>query len=141
VAVPALLLASELNTAGMRFEAGVSRWFAVPLTGAGIFIFVWTVVDFVVRGRGTPNPADPPTRLVTSGPYRLSRNPMYVALVSVVIGEALWSGSRLLLIYAGLFIMAAHLRVIAYEEPTLRRTFGADYEAYSRNVPRWFFKL
>jgi protein-S-isoprenylcysteine O-methyltransferase Ste14 len=66
---------------------------------------------------------------------------MYMALVTVILGEALWFGTALLAAFAILLLVATHLRVLFYEEPTLRRLFGAEYDAYARRVPRWLFRL
>ena len=95
------------------------------------------VVDFARRGRGTPLPFDPPTALVETGLYRYVRNPMYVAVLNVILGEAAVFGSAELIGYWFSALFGFHLFVVLYEEPTLRRTFGAGYEAYCARVPRW----
>ncbi len=92
---------------------------------------------FVAKGRGTPAPIAPPRELVVSGQYRLVRNPMYVALVGVILGQALLLGRMVLLAYAAVVWAVCHLWVVAYEEPHLRRRFGASYEAYCSHVSRW----
>jgi protein-S-isoprenylcysteine O-methyltransferase Ste14 len=104
---------------------------------AGLLMVVECFVRFVVRGHGTPAPMAPPARLVVSGLYRYVRNPMYVALVAVVVGQAAWFGSSALLVYAVALWGLFHLRVILYEEPTLLREFGPSYEEYRRGVGRW----
>jgi protein-S-isoprenylcysteine O-methyltransferase Ste14 len=96
---------------------------------------------FVIRGRGTPAPVAPPSRLVVSGLYRHVRNPMYVALVAIVAGQAAWFGSYALAAYAAVLSGLFHLRVLSYEEPRLEKQFGAFYEAYRAGVPRWFPRL
>jgi len=88
-------------------------------------------------GRGTPAPFDPPRRLVIRGPYRFVRNPMYVGAGLALAGAALFYESLPLLAYGGVFLLACHLFVLSYEEPTLKRTFGPDYEAYCHHVNRW----
>jgi len=108
----------------------------VPMA-VGAACLLWCFRDFVVRGRGTPAPYDPPKKLVTTGLYRFVRNPMYIALVTVLIGEALFFGARSLWIYAGFAWLAFHLRVLLFEEPRLRELFGAEYDAYRAAVPRW----
>ncbi|MBL0715954.1 MAG: isoprenylcysteine carboxylmethyltransferase family protein [Desulfosarcina sp.] len=108
----------------------------IPFT-LGAFVSLWCVKDFVIRGRGTPAPFDPPTRLVLQGPYRYVRNPMYVGLFFVLIGEALLYASFFVLLYSLFLAAAAHIFVIFYEEPTLRRKFGERYEQYLKSVPRW----
>ena len=86
---------------------------------------------------GTPVPIDPPKKLVLEGPYRVVRNPMYWSVLFVMLGEALALRSLLLAEVACVFFAIAALFVLVYEEPTLRNKFGAAYEAYCRQVPRW----
>ncbi len=92
---------------------------------------------FALEGLGTPAPIAPTRHLVVSGLYRYVRNPMYVSVTAVVLGQALLFGDWRLLVYGGLFWLACHLFVLAYEEPTLKGTFGKEYETYRANVPRW----
>lgn len=108
---------------------------------AGLVLAGWCVLAFAVIGKGTPAPFDPPRRLVVRGPYRFVRNPMYIGGGLALVGAAVFYESGRLLAYAALFFLAAHLFVIGYEEPTLRRMFGADYEAYTARVRRWWPKL
>jgi protein-S-isoprenylcysteine O-methyltransferase Ste14 len=96
---------------------------------------------FAIHGRGTPAPVMPPTRLVVTGLYRYVRNPMYVAVLSIVIGQALLLGRRRLLAYAAIVWVAVHLFVMLYEEPALNSRFGADYAAYRTAVRRWWPRL
>jgi protein-S-isoprenylcysteine O-methyltransferase Ste14 len=120
-------------------------WFAVPLVrglgfvliAAGVLIFLETFARFAVEGLGTPAPILPPQHLVIRGSYRYVRNPMYVAGVSAVCGQALVLGDWRLLAYGLVVWLCAHLFVIGYEEPTLRRTFGSEYAAYCARVRRW----
>ncbi len=99
---------------------------------------LWYVSTFAFVGRGTPAPFAPPRRLVTRGPYRFVRNPMYIGVRLILVGAAIFYKSLPLLGYAVLFFLATHLFVVWYEEPTLRRTFGHEYEVYSRRVRRWW---
>jgi protein-S-isoprenylcysteine O-methyltransferase Ste14 len=92
---------------------------------------------FGVVGRGTPAPFDPPKRLVVRGPHRWVRNPMYVGAIMANLGWALWFESLPVAIYAVAWWLVAHLFVVFYEEPTLQRLFGAEYDAYRAAVPRW----
>jgi protein-S-isoprenylcysteine O-methyltransferase Ste14 len=92
---------------------------------------------FAIKGRGTPAPVMPPTRLVVTGLYRYVRNPMYVAVLWIVVGQALLFGSPPLLAYAAVVWLAVHLFVQLYEEPALRARFGEDYAAYTAAVRRW----
>jgi protein-S-isoprenylcysteine O-methyltransferase Ste14 len=105
---------------------------------AGAAAALWCIFTFASIGRGTPAPFDPPRRLVIQGPYRFVRNPMYIGAGLALAGAALFYQSLPLLGYAGLFLLATHLFVVWYEEPTLGRTFGQEYEAYSRQVRRWW---
>ena len=98
---------------------------------------LWCVFAFVRIGKGTPAPFDPPRRLVVRGPYRFVRNPMYIGGGLALGGAALFYESASLLAYAAAFLLAAHFFVVVYEEPTLRRGFGAEYEAYCQRVRRW----
>jgi protein-S-isoprenylcysteine O-methyltransferase Ste14 len=112
----------------------------IPFT-LGACVSLWCVKDFVVRGRGTPAPFYPPTRLVLLGPYRYVRNPMYVGLFLVLIGEAMLYTSLFVLLYSLFLVSAAHIFVVFYEEPTLRRKFGESYKQYFRSVPRWLPRM
>src|SRR5262245_57077679 len=103
----------------------------------GLVLFVDFCVRFVREGHGTPAPVAPTRYLVASGPYRWVRNPGYVAGLAMIVGQALLLGAASLLVYAAGIAVGFHLFVVLYEEPTLRRTYGAQYEAYCRAVPRW----
>lgn len=103
----------------------------------GAALAIWCVVTFVVIGRGTPAPFDPPRALVTRGPYGMVRNPMYIGAALALAGAALYYQSLPLLGYTAGFLLVTHLFVIGYEEPTLRRMFGAMYEEYCARVRRW----
>ncbi len=105
---------------------------------AGAALALWCILTFAVVGKGTPAPFDPPRRLVIRGPYRFVRNPMYVGAGLALAGAALFYHSLAVLAYTALFFVITHLFVLFYEEPTLRRTFGGEYEAYRRHVPRWW---
>ena len=107
------------------------------LVAIGTMIALWCVFTFVFIGKGTPAPFDPPRKLVIRGPYRFVRNPMYIGAGMTLAGAALFYESLSILFYTGLFFLITHLFVVFYEEPTLRRTFGVDYEAYRRRVGRW----
>ncbi|HEX9710459.1 MAG TPA: isoprenylcysteine carboxylmethyltransferase family protein [Candidatus Thermoplasmatota archaeon] len=120
------------GTIGMSQVAGA----VVAAVGAGIALSC--ILTFAFVGKGTPAPFDPPRRLVVRGPYRLVRNPMYLGAGTALGGAALYYGSPALLAYAGLFLLVTHSFVVWYEEPTLRETFGGDYEAYCRRVGRWW---
>jgi protein-S-isoprenylcysteine O-methyltransferase Ste14 len=109
------------------------------VTGAaGAAVALWCIFTFASIGRGTPAPFDPPRRLVIRSPYRFVRNPMYIGAGLALASAALFYESLPLLGYTGLFFLATHLFVVGYEEPTLRQTFGQEYEAYCRRVRRWW---
>ena len=108
---------------------------------AGAALALWSVFSFALRGKGTPAPFDPPRLLVVRGPYAFVRNPMYIGAVIALAGAALFYKSLALLAYAVFLLIITHLFVVLYEEPTLRRTFGQEYEAYRRRVGRWRPKL
>lgn len=116
---------------------GASEYAGIVLALAGGAFALWCILTFVVAGRGTPAPFDPPRRLVIRGPYRYLRNPMYLGAALALCGAALFYRSTLLFGYAALFLLVTHLFVLAYEEPTLRHLFGADYEVYCARVGRW----
>jgi len=111
---------------------------AMVVGAAGAAIALWCIFTFAFIGRGTPAPFDPPRRLVIRGPYRFVRNPMYLVAGLALASSALFYESLPLLGYMGLFFLATHIFVVWYEEPTLRRTFGQEYEAYCRQVRRWW---
>ena len=108
---------------------------------AGLIVIIQAFVRFVVEGFGTPAPVAPPERLVVGGVYRYVRNPMYVAALAAIVGQALLLGQLGLLLYAAAFWVIAAAFVRWYEEPALTRRFGADYEAYRRAVPAWLPRL
>ena len=122
---------------GQQVETGIFEYLAFPLWLMGGIILLWSFWNFLKEGRGTPAPIDPPKELVATGFYRYVRNPMYVAVLSIIIGHFLWFGYWNLLIYAIVVFVAFNTFVAYYEEPTLKRKFGAAYEEYLKRVPRW----
>jgi protein-S-isoprenylcysteine O-methyltransferase Ste14 len=137
------LPARVLARAGVRPPAalGLPQIVGMLVVAAGAALALWCILAFAFVGRGTPAPFDPPRRLVVRGPYERVRNPMYVGATLALAGAALFYRSGALLGYAALFLALAHLFVVVYEEPTLRRTFGADYDAYRRRVSRWWPRI
>jgi protein-S-isoprenylcysteine O-methyltransferase Ste14 len=119
---------------------GASQVAGMLVGAAGAALALTCIVTFVLVGKGTPAPFDPPRELVVQGPYRFIRNPMYLGAGLALAGAALFYQSTPLLGYAGLFLAVMHVFVVLYEEPTLRRTFPRDYEAYCRQVGRWWPK-
>lgn len=127
---------------GWRLEAPLLGWAGFRWIGAALFLSGMPVlggalVRFVREGRGTPAPFWPTERLVVTGLYRHVRNPMYLGVVAMILGQGLFFGSRAILLYAACAAVAFHFFVRLHEEPSLRRRFGAEYEAYCREVPRW----
>jgi protein-S-isoprenylcysteine O-methyltransferase Ste14 len=141
VALPALVAFAIPLWMGM--SAGRPARHVVPalvLLCLGTIVLLWCVREFYVAGRGTLAPWDPPRHLVTSGPYRISRNPMYIGVVTILAAWcALWD-SPTLIIYAVLFMIGFHLRVLLYEEPWAARQFGSAWDAYRARVPRWVIR-
>jgi protein-S-isoprenylcysteine O-methyltransferase Ste14 len=120
----------------------VPHWDAIGVLGlaailAGATILIWCIADFARLGRGTLAPVDPPKALVIRGLYRYVRNPMYVGVVLVLLGESALFRSTSLLLYTGVWFLIVNLFVILYEERTLRARFGESYEQYRRSVGRW----
>jgi protein-S-isoprenylcysteine O-methyltransferase Ste14 len=113
------------------------EWEAVAVIAAGAALYVWCVGRFAAVGDGTPGLWDAPKRVVAVGPYRWVRNPIYLAALVIVLGEAWLFMSPRLVAYAGVMAVFFHLFVTGYEERTLRRRFGAAYLEYRRSVPRW----
>jgi protein-S-isoprenylcysteine O-methyltransferase Ste14 len=136
------LPARVLQWAGVgRPTLGVPQVIALVVGSAGAAVALWCVGTFAFVGRGTPAPFDPPRRLVVRGPYRRLRNPMYIGAAVALGAAALFYESVALLAFTAGFLVVTHLFVIGYEEPALRRTFGAEYDAYCGEVRRWWPKL
>jgi protein-S-isoprenylcysteine O-methyltransferase Ste14 len=113
------------------------RLLGVLLVAAGVAVLLDSAARFALQGLGTPAPVLPTRHLVVTGLYRHVRNPMYVAVVSAIVGQGLILGNIRVLGYGALVWLVCHLFVLGYEEPVLRATFGADYEAFRAAVPRW----
>jgi protein-S-isoprenylcysteine O-methyltransferase Ste14 len=141
ILVPGLLLVAFpiwlMGNSPALIDVGSLRWCALPFWTVGGVTMLWCFYDFTTKGRGTPAPIDPPRELVASGPYRCVRNPMYVAGLTALLGHALWWPSLSLIAAPAIFFLATHTFVTLYEEPNLRKKFGAAYEQYCRDVPRW----
>ena len=120
-----------LALSGRATPAGV----IVMLAGATLVLV--SVGAFVLRGQGTPAPFDSPRRFVAVGPYRHLRNPMYVGVVTVLVGLGLAQRSPSIVIFAFVWLAGAHLFVVGFEEPNLRAKFSAEYQNYCKAVPRW----
>jgi protein-S-isoprenylcysteine O-methyltransferase Ste14 len=119
----------------------LTRAIGVILILAGAPGLVGSFARFALQGLGTPAPIAPTRHLVVTGLYRFVRNPMYLAVSAIILGQALVLGDWRLVVYGAVFWIACHLFVVAYEEPTLQQAFGAEYEAFRANVPRWIPRL
>jgi protein-S-isoprenylcysteine O-methyltransferase Ste14 len=131
---------------GWQVQDPLPYWTPLRVVGAvlliaGVAVAAQAFVRFVVEGLGTPAPVAAPERLVVGGLYRYVRNPMYVALLVAIVGEALLLGQVSLLAYAAVVGVITNLFVRFYEEPALRGRFGDQYEAYRRAVPGWWPRL
>jgi len=109
--------------------------------GLGAVLLGACIWEFARSGLGTLSPIDPPRKLVVRGLYRYVRNPMYLSVTMIVLGEFLLTRSRGLLVYWAIWFLGANLFVIGYEEPTLREQFGAAYDRYKKEVGRWLPRL
>lgn len=130
--IPRWLFPSELIR-----PIGRAGYFGLFPIAAGAALYLWCAWDFATAGRGTPAPVDPPKVLIARGLYRFTRNPMYVGVLSVLLGEALLFSSPALLGYTGAVFLLFHLFIVFYEEPALGRQFGENYRTYRAAVPRW----
>jgi protein-S-isoprenylcysteine O-methyltransferase Ste14 len=131
---------------GWRLQAPLLGWswlraLGVVLILLGLPVLLDAFRRFALEGRGTPAPIAPPERLVVRGFYRYVRNPMYVAVTWLILGQGLLLGNAAVIGYGLLVMGAFHVFVLAYEEPTLRRLFGAEYAAYCDAVHRWLPRL
>jgi protein-S-isoprenylcysteine O-methyltransferase Ste14 len=133
-------LAHVAHLRDVPFGFPLPAWVApigVPLMGIGLGVMALCVATFVVRGRGTPAPFDPPRAFVASGAYRWVRSPMYIGMFVFLVGYALCAVSFAALLVAFAMLAAAHLLTVLYEEPSLARRFGEPYREYRRTTPRW----
>ena len=117
------------------------RVVGVAAIAAGLACLLDCFARFALKGRGTPAPVVQTEVLVASGLYRFVRNPMYISVLIIVSGQALLFGQVRLLAYAGVLLVAFHLFVLFYEEPTLSRRFEGSYETYCLHVGRWWPRL
>jgi protein-S-isoprenylcysteine O-methyltransferase Ste14 len=125
-------------------SAGSPTWLRIigwGLVVSGVAVVLKAFARFVIEGIGTPAPVAPTEKLVVGGVYRYVRNPMYLAVGAVILGQTAVLGRVVLVAYVVIFAAIVWSFVHWYEEPTLRRRFGADYEAYLRTVPGWWPRL
>ena len=112
-------------------------WLGLVLIVPGLVLYLWCLWHFAMVGRGTPGPWDPTEKVVATGPYRWVRNPMYLAVLAVILGQAWLFMSLALVAYAVVVAVVVHTFVVLYEEPTLAEQFGESYIAYREQVGRW----
>jgi len=137
----AILIPSWLVGGFVRPVNGMLTWLGGGLFAVGAAVYFRCAWEFANRGLGTPAPIAPTRFLVTTALHRYVRNPMYLGVALAIAGEAAIFRSIHVLVYSAIMLMIAHIFVVLYEEPTLRRQFGESYEEYRRTVPRWIPKL
>jgi protein-S-isoprenylcysteine O-methyltransferase Ste14 len=126
----------------IRWHANApATWIGAVVAVLGAAIYLRCAWEFAVNGLGTPAPIAPTKFLVTTALHRYVRNPMYIGVALVILGQSVIFRSLHLVFYAAAMLTVAHIFVVLYEEPTLRRQFGESYEEYLRTVPRWVPKL
>ena len=118
-----------------------TRGIGAILILGGVPVLVDAFARFALQGLGTPAPIAPTRNLVVTGLYRYVRNPIYVAVVAIVLGQAVLLGDSRLIVYGALLWLSFHVFVLAYEEPTLEETFGGEYAAFRAGVPRWIPRM
>lgn len=126
---------------GVAPASGPRLALAVTILAAGAAIYGWCLWDFATFGRGTPAPVDAPKRLVVRGLYLFVRNPMYLGVLTVILGWTLLFRTMEMIVYNLVVAAFFHLLVVFYEEPHLRRAFGREYEGYCARVGRWVPRL
>jgi protein-S-isoprenylcysteine O-methyltransferase Ste14 len=129
--VPLLIVRDRSASSGLPLAVSIVLF----LVGAAIYF--WCVWDFAAFGRGTPAPIDAPKKLVVRGLYHYTRNPMYVGVLTILLGWTVLFNAPGLLIYALCVGLGFHLFVVFYEEPHLQKLFGSSYEEYRARVGRW----
>ncbi len=137
----AILIPRWLLGGFARPPGGALTWIGVTVFLIGAAIYFRCAWEFAVRGLGTPAPIAPTKFLVTTALHRYVRNPMYIGVATAILGEAVIFRSLHVAEYACVMLLIAHIFVVSYEEPTLRRQFGESYEKYKRSVPRWLPRL
>lgn len=140
VGLPALILGLTPGLAILHADIGSARWLGAGLAGFGTYLYLWSAAQ-LLRRRTSAMPGREATALLTHGWYGHTRHPLLLGVVAILLGEAVFFSSLALLGYALVYWLWLTLFVALKEEPDLRRTFGADYDAYCREVPRWIPKV
>ena len=135
VLIPSLIVTGAGAIAPPRTSPQLLSLVAIA---AGAAILIWCIWNFASNGRGTLAPVDPPKQLVVQGPYRYVRNPMYLGVLLLLLGQTAYFRSITLLQYTIVWFIIVNVIVVWYEEPALRRRFGERYERYVRSVHRWW---
>lgn len=145
VVVPYWLLtaftASDSRWVDSLTIAWLSRFVGGVFFIVGLALFSWCVTLFARVGQGTLAPWDPTRNMVLVGPYRFVRNPMISGVALMLMGQALFWGSWVMAIWAGIFVLINHVYFVLSEEPGLQRRFGEPYRLYKANVPRWLPRI
>ncbi len=127
----------QRNYDALGLGLGPERYLGIPLIILGTTVYLASAGAFALIGRGTPAPIRPTDKLVIQGLHHYVRNPMYIGVLSVLLGESLWSQSGLVLLYTAFILTVFNAFIHLYEEPTLRRTYGEEYLRYCESTPRW----
>ena len=134
--VPYLLVRNKLQSL-ISHPVQFLQYVGIVIGFLGILIMTHCIIRFATHGQGTLSPADPTKRLVISGLYHYSRNPMYVGVMLILVGEALFCQSLSLWVYSAVIFTAFQLFIVFWEEPRLKNDFGEEYVDYCRKVRRW----
>ncbi|QTD37584.1 isoprenylcysteine carboxylmethyltransferase family protein [Polaribacter batillariae] len=134
--IPFLIVEPKLNDM-LTQQLKISHYLGMLIFTLGFFMMLICIRSFAIDGKGTLSPADPTKRLVIKGLYKFSRNPMYIGVLTILMGETIFFKSYQLLIYLLLIFIAFNIFIILVEEPRLRRDFGKEYLDYCKKVERW----
>lgn len=135
--VPFLAYQVDVYVPSVRMNVGPLQWLGLPLFVACLAVYLYSSYVLTRVGRGAYVEFDPPKQFVAVGPFRWCRNPIAGSLLGAILGEALALSSTGILLLFLVGLPLAHAQVVLLEEPLLKKRFGAAYEAYLRNVPRW----
>lgn len=134
--IPYLILGDKVNGIFVK-SLQLNEYAGVIVLLAGLVIMFSSIISFAIKGRGTLSPADPTKKLVISGLYKFSRNPMYAGVTLILIGEAIFFQAMYLWIYSLLVFIAFNIFILLVEEPRLRKDFAEEYKTYCEKVRRW----